>query len=486
MQNENLTSTLLIEEAKNNLAVYTGLVHKTDTGGPAIPPDHMLNFVIPVLENEHLGHTTIVAPPGSAKTNTMIAACCWYLGNNPNMHIAYVSSTATQAKQRSVAIRNIIEYSKDYQAIFPNTKPDKRLGWSEAEWFLERPDFGDKNPTMIISGTPGNILGARLDLIVLDDIADEENMATALQRQKVIDFLQKTIDTRLTPTGRIVSIATRWSEKDPVNWSIEQGWKKVHIKAINDKGQSYWPDYWPVERLACPDNMHGKIINEDGSTACMLQMLPSGKTRPINCKKRAGARGFAQQYQGEVFDDDSSIIKRNWWKYYTKLPEKENNEVQLKGGIFIDTAHTEKTYSDYSVILIMYTDGHRFYIENVFRKKLEFPALKREILAIKARYDLPIHVEDTVGSKALISDLQKEFPNIIPYKNQGKSKLARLEAVLSNIEGGGVLLKEKQPWLDDFLAETEAFPSSQHDDQVDALAMALNIFTIKTVKWTTV
>lgn len=30
------------------------------------------------------------------------------------------------------------------------------------------------------------------------------------------------------------------------------------------------------------------------------------------------------------------------------------------------------------------------------------------------------------------------------------------------------------PWLDEFLAETAAFPAGKHDDQVDAASQALN------------
>lgn len=811
--NEGLIPSFLVKEARNSLAIYTGLVHKTDTGGAAIPPPHILNKIIPVLENDALGHTIIVAPPGSAKTNTMIAYACWYLGRDPTKHIGYVSSNITQAKQRSVAIRDIIEQSTAFRSVFPTCLPDKRRGWAEGEWNLVRPDVGDKNPTMVTSGIPATFLGTRLDLLILDDIADAENMSTSAQREKVINSLQATLDTRLTPTGRIVIICvpettiistpngpvlmkdinvgdevisysesgttykkilrkinsgkkltykiqtnnrvlyatgnhpilvqsrnkkskpvwkrvdevvvnkdnavllyedklgvdsiseqeawllgimigdgwltsrknhpsravcialgideslnkrilttlekysgstpyitkygyaridntkyanrlnelglkhlaknkdipewmftqsplirrsflrglvdadggwvsgdtyrlyscnkrlveqaqqlalqsgvvsgkiltnireiqpphskkpilsimysvslnfkrrkestkgftlakiisiephetqevfdievedshnfiadgfvvhncTRWHEKDPADWAMKLGWKTVHIKALNDKGESYWPDYWPADRLACPDGEHGKIILPDGGSACMMQILPDGRERPINCKKRAGSKVFTQQYQGEVFDDDSTIIKRGWWKFYSKLPEStEEKIINLQGGIFIDTAHTEKTYSDYSVIMVMYTDGNKYYIEKIVRKRLEFPRLKDEIIKVKARFDLPIYIEDTVGSKALISDLQSTFPNVMGWKGQGRSKLARVESIIGNIEGGGVLIKEGQDWEEDFLSEAEAFPLSQHDDQIDALTMGLSTLNANKIRWMSV
>ena len=47
----------------------------------------------------------------------------------------------------------------------------------------------------------------------------------------------------------------------------------------------------------------------------------------------------------------------------------------------------------------------------------------------------------------------------------------------AKLEAGYVLIPERAPWLSDFKAELLAFPSSRHDDQVDALSQFLEWFT---------
>ena len=62
---------------------------------------------------------------------------------------------------------------------------------------------------------------------------------------------------------------------------------------------------------------------------------------------------------------------------------------------------------------------------------------------------------------------------IIPYK-VSTDKVTRVAAVTDLIEGGRVLLPRNAIWLDDFIEETVSFPNGTHDDQVDALSMALD------------
>jgi predicted phage terminase large subunit-like protein len=62
---------------------------------------------------------------------------------------------------------------------------------------------------------------------------------------------------------------------------------------------------------------------------------------------------------------------------------------------------------------------------------------------------------------------------ILPVKTLG-DKIARAHACSPLVESGRVFLLESAPWLRDFLDEVTSFPAAPHDDQVDALTMALN------------
>lgn len=446
--------------------MYTGIVHKTDTNRPALPPQHLLDYVIPVLEDDSLGHTVIVAPPGSAKTNMMMAAVCWWLGRYSSEHVAFISCTATQATRRSKAIRDTIEQVPNYAAIFPQTRPNRDKGWAEREWFVTREDPSDKDPSMLALGVGGPLLGSRIDRCILDDIADSRNMNTRASQDKIQDWLERTLMTRITPRGRVIMICTRWSGNDPAAWAIKQGWHVVKIPAVSEEDESYWPDYWPMFKLACPDNKHGTVENQ-----WCFETIESGKLIRGNCKKRAGSRAFVQQYQAEIVDDESSIFKRGWWKYYNRLPEGWEN---MRGGIFIDMAHQETSYSDYSVIGVMLTDNINYYLVDLKRLRAEFPQLKREIHLMHNKWPLfPIVIEQTPGSLPLLQSLRKELPQIFPWAIQGRSKLARAEAIVGFVEAGNCFLPADAPWAGDFTEELALFPSGEHDDMVDVFSMSM-------------
>ena len=110
----------------------------------------------------------------------------------------------------------------------------------------------------------------------------------------------------------------------------------------------------------------------------------------------------------------------------------------------------------------------------MLRKRLEFPDLRRRILAHAKRYKAKaVLIEDASSGAALIQDLRREG-KIRPIAiRPDRDKIVRLEAQSAVIEAGHVLLPRSAPWLDDFLLEVLAFPHGRFDDQVDSLSQFL-------------
>lgn len=463
----NVDHPALAQGARTSLGTFIGLVTKTDNGKPAIPPPH-LSRVIAALEDDTLGHTLIVLPPGGAKTNTMIAAHAWWLGQDPTAHHAYICNTGPRAQERSVAIRDIVERGPVYRQLFPNVKPAKDKGWGEGAWFLQRPNLGDKDPTMLAIGQQGAILGARLRRVTLDDIADDDNMATELQRAKLTRWIEKTLLTRMMrpsgdkPGGRIVMICTRWHDEDPAAWALKQGWHYVHVPAIDDEGNSYWPELWPIEALACKNDIH-----------------PEGRcwfngSEWENCKKRElGSTGFAQQYMGVAVDEGAGIFKRAWLgRRYRELP----GDARQVGAITIDTAGWDEksTDSDEAVVLAGYTDGVRIYVDAMVGGRMSFPEVQRAAQDMRAAHaNSPIVVEDVPWAKPLIQTLSGELWGVIGWKVEGRSKENRAKAVAPAVEAGNILFREGMPGLGDLIDQLVRFPFAAHDDMVDAFVMLI-------------
>lgn len=511
-------------QERESLGDYLAAVHRTDAGTPAIPPAH-LRQVIAAIEDDSLGHTLIIAPPGSAKTLTMLAACGWHLGRDIEQHIGYLSLTADQARLRSLAVRDTITGSPEYRSIFPKTERDPGKRWTDMQWFLWRPDRSDKDPSLLASGAGGPIQGARMDRIVLDDIADPENMATALQRQKLIYWLTNVVKTRLTPRGRMIMICTRWDADDPAAWAMREGWRVIRIQAVQEDPttglkRSYWPERFPLHRIDClaagaPAHGTGdptwEHSEERPEAPCWVERDAAGNVVQLGRCIRSGmsAREFNLVYQGETTDEESAIFKRQYWRYWP--PEQPFQAT--RGALFVDLAHEEKTEADYTVISRWLMKPAAFLCTDVIRRRLEFPEVlgllrglvksdmpehewptRPEVLSILAargrltRLDpapyagMSIVIENVPGSKATIQTLKREVPGVIAWKIQsrlGTSKLARANSIIHLAEAGNVYLLGGALWLGDFVEEHAAFRGngSTHDDQVDTTTTALLRFT---------
>ena len=69
---------------------------------------------------------------------------------------------------------------------------------------------------------------------------------------------------------------------------------------------------------------------------------------------------------------------------------------------------------------------------------------------------------------------------MVPYKVVN-DKVSRINGITPLIQGGRVHLPEKATWLDEFVEECVSFPSGKHDDQVDALSMAVDVLSRQSI-----
>lgn len=486
------------EHERDSLASFIPAVYLTDAGAPAIPPAH-LRRIIEVLEDDSLGDTVIIAPPGSIKTNTLIAACAWWLGRDPTQHIGFFSNTDRQAYRRSVAVRDTITRNGKYAAIFPELLPDRGKGWAEYEWFVQRPDVGDKDASFMAAGVGSAIQGSRLDRGLLDDIADKKNMATELQREKVIEWLRDQVMTRRSPHSRFVMICTRWHESDPASWAISQGWRVIHLPALvrqEDGGyQSYWPSRWPLNRLACADDRHGLAdplwvaTEEQDKPPCWVERDEDGRiVRQGNCwKMLMGSRAFALTFQGDVSPEEGAMFRREKWRRYQVLPAELDD-----GAIVIDTATDDKSTGDPFALAVWRKSGWKYYLERVYNRPTSFTDQQKVTADARARSSrsdrdpgLAIYIEEVPWSLPLITSMNEQVGRVVGVKPGGRSKVARAMAAVPYVEAGNVYLPEPRPGettadfiarcgdVEAFIEQHAAFPNGAHDDMVDTTSLAL-------------
>lgn len=130
---------------------------------------------------------------------------------------------------------------------------------------------------------------------------------------------------------------------------------------------------------------------------------------------------------------------------------------------------------DYSVSTTWVMIGKDVYLTDVWRGRIEFPALKRKVAQLQQKHDVRTVLVEKAGlGLTLWQDLRRELhtADIIGLDPKG-DKAARLEGESPAIEAGHVYLPEDAPWLADYMSELLAFPNGRYDDQVDSTTQFL-------------
>ena len=193
--------------------------------------------------------------------------------------------------------------------------------------------------------------------------------------------------------------------------------------------------------------------------------------------EKLNPREFAALYQQSPYIKGGNMIKTEWWKYYN--PEDIDIEKFPTIIIACDTAFKKTTTADFSVAVVAGLDNQGdIYIIDIKRGRWDFPELKRILINMNTKWRgkglRGIHIEDKASGQSLIQELKNQSGlAVIPYK-VSVDKVSRVAAITDLIEGGRVFLKKTATWLDDFLEESVGFPNGSHDDQIDALTIALD------------
>jgi len=188
----------------------------------------------------------------SGKTQQIsIGRTLWTLGRNPNARVCIVSNTHEQAGKIVRTIAKYIESSSELRRVFPKLMPDKGSPWTGHQLFVQRPTVA-KDPSVQATGIHGNITGARIDYLILDDMLDYENTRTPAGREDLWNWYHATLSGRLTSKARVIVVGTAYHPDDFLHrLARSPGWSAFRYPALHEDGVTpRWPDRWPPERLA--------------------------------------------------------------------------------------------------------------------------------------------------------------------------------------------------------------------------------------------
>jgi predicted phage terminase large subunit-like protein len=394
----------------------------------------------------------ITVPPRSLKSHcTSIALPAWLLGHNPNAQIICASYGQDLANKLAVDCRRLMT-SPVYHMLFPGTQLSA----------MRKPEFiTSHGGVRFATSVGGSLTGRGADLFIIDYPLKPDEALSDVQRQAANDWFDHTLFSRLNDklNGCIIVIMQRLHENDFVGHLIEQGgWRHVSFPAIAEQDE--------VHEVETP---FGKktFLRKEGEA-----LHP--EREPIefleNLRVQIGEYNFAGQYQQSPAPLGGGLVKRDWLQTYTDMPDRFSLILQSW-----DCANKATELSDYSVCTTWGLHAKKLYLLDVYRKRLEYPELKRAVREQAERHNsCHIIIEDKASGTQLIQDLKRENLRGLKAYAPKFDKVVRLHTASDLIENGTVYLPDSAPWLTGYIHELTMFPNGKYDDQVDSTSQAID------------
>ena len=178
-----------------------------------------------------------------------VARTIWLLGRDPSLRVVVVSNTWHQAVKIVRTVAGYIERSETLRAVFPDLKPGRPWTPDGGSITVERA-VHSKDPSLAGYGVAGDVLGSRIDHLILDDVLDWENTRTPAGMNQMWERFHSTLLGRLTAKGRVIIVGNAYHYDDLLH-RLEKNarWVVRRFPAVDERGRPYWPEQWPVSRI---------------------------------------------------------------------------------------------------------------------------------------------------------------------------------------------------------------------------------------------
>jgi predicted phage terminase large subunit-like protein len=244
--------------------------------------------------------------------------------------------------------------------------------------------------------------------------------------------------------------------------SVPRRWEVIRFPAIAETDEIH--EIETIWGSQCFRRRQGEALHPDREPLDTLDRI----------RRTIGEYNFAGQYQQSPAPLGGGLVKAEWFKRYreSERPERFDRIVQSW-----DTANKATELSDYSVCTTWGVQAKNLHLLGVFRRRLEYPALKRAVREQQQLFGATeVLIEDKASGTQLIQELIAEGCHGVTCYQPTCDKIMRMNAQTAMIENGFVRIPETAPWLDEYLHEMTVFPNGRHDDQVDSTAQFLDWF----------
>lgn len=413
----------------------------------------------------------IFLPPRHGKSELVtVRYAAWRLLKDPRLRIVIASYNQKLANRFSRCVRAI------YRQATAELNFENRSGLvlkTADEW--ETAAGGGVKAV----GVGAGITGFGADLIIVDDpIKSRAEAESKNNRDRISEWYTDDLLTRLEPNGSVVLIQTRWHEDDLAGRLLKEE-KGSRSKVPGSRSKSRSPkgenDKWEVVSLPALAEAGDPLKRKLDAALC-----PARFDRDALLRKRAemGSYSFAALYQQSPVPAEGGLFKRAW---FTQIVDKAPEGLRWCRGY--DLAASIKTSADYTASFRCALDREgNLYIADGFRKRVEYPEQRRYIVGRLDEEKQTEHgIELALHGHAFLQEIRRET-RLCGRPVRGirvtTDKYTRALAWANRAEEGKVILV-RGAWNDEFLEEVCRFPNGAHDDQVDAVSLAVQMLEEK-------
>ncbi len=398
------------------------------------------------LMNQHARLVMWSHVEGGKTTQVAIGRALFELGLDPALRICVVSNTNDLAKKMTRLVGQYIEKSAELHEVFPELVPtsDPNLPWKAQALTIARPT-ASKDPSVQACGVHGNVIGSRIDLLILDDVLDHENTHTPGPRADVWQWIRSTLFSRLTENARVWVVGNAWHPEDAMHkMEKEERFVSRRFPVQDIIGALTWPERWSTKRIE-------------------------------TARQDLGPMEFARQLLCQARDDSSARFKRDWidvglamgkglpWCETADdlfdeadLTDEERNEMRAasetiwrltgKGAFFtgLDLAISKEESAGLSCLFTIFVDEkRRRRVLNIRSGRWSGPEIIKNVKDVFERFGSIFVVENNAMQQMLIDMLRDDTDiPIIPFttgRNKAHAEFG-VEGVAAELAGGKWLI----------------------------------------------
>lgn len=357
-------------------------------------------------------------PPNHAKTTTIENKIVHMLVKNPFLKVAIISKTQDQAKKNIHRIGNILTHPDfvELQETFapPGGWKSRSSSWTKTAIYLANANSQDRDATISAYGAGSQVYGSRFDVIVVDDM---EDLSTAKDYAKHIEWLNSEVFSRLPPSGgKIIIVGTRLANKDVYSELLnndyyngeESPWSYLLMPAMLEDGETeadvvtLWPE---SDRPRLPHekpNVNGMFDAWSPAWA-------------IKQRKNLSAATWQRMYQQQTSTDES-IFSASDIKACTsaRAPGLIPADVNLgrehgMDGLYV-IGGLDPAAANFSALVVYGVDlraKQRFVVDVHNEKAMNINRIFEKMLVWTAKYGIKEwRIEDNAAQKFLLQNLE--------------------------------------------------------------------------------